>query len=47
MRGNFPVYGAASAAAEAARGEDFVRFSYSIREDEVAEALARLQGWLA
>jgi aspartate/methionine/tyrosine aminotransferase len=46
MRGDFPVIGAASAAAEAARGEQFIRFSYSIREDEVAEAVARLQAWL-
>jgi aspartate/methionine/tyrosine aminotransferase len=46
MRGNFPVYGATSAATEAARGEQFIRFSYSIREDEVAEAVSRLQTWL-
>ncbi len=45
MRGEFPVYGAVSAAAEAARGEQFVRFSYSIREAEVAEAVARLTAW--
>jgi aspartate/methionine/tyrosine aminotransferase len=46
MRGDFPVIGAPSAAAEAARGEQFIRFSYSIREDEVAEAVKRLQHWL-
>jgi aspartate/methionine/tyrosine aminotransferase len=46
MRGDFPVIGAASAAAEAQRGEQFIRFSYSIREDEVAEAVSRLQAWL-
>ncbi len=46
MRGDFPVYGAASAAAEAARGEQFIRFSYSIREHEVADAVSRLQAWL-
>ena len=46
MRGDFPVYGAENAAAEAARGEGFIRFSYSIREDEVAEAVTRLQAWL-
>ena len=46
MRGDFPVYGAASAATEAARGEQFIRFSYSIREDEVTEAVRRLQAWL-
>ncbi len=46
MRGDFPVYGAPSAAAEAARGEQFIRFSYSIRQDDVAEAVERLQRWL-
>lgn len=46
MRGEFPVIGAVSAAAEAARGEQFIRFSYSIAEAEVAEAVSRLQRWL-
>jgi aspartate/methionine/tyrosine aminotransferase len=46
MRGDFPVFGAVSAFAEAARGEQFIRFSYSISEADVAEAVARLQGWL-
>lgn len=46
MRGDFPVYGAPSAADEARRGEQFIRFSYSIREDEVADAVERLKAWL-
>jgi aspartate/methionine/tyrosine aminotransferase len=46
MRGHFPVVGAPSPAAEAARGEQFIRFSYSISEADVAEAIDRLQRWL-
>jgi aspartate/methionine/tyrosine aminotransferase len=46
MRGDFPVIGAASATAEAARGEQYLRFSYSIAEAEVTEAIERLQRWL-
>ena len=46
MRGDFPVVGAASAADEAKRGEQFVRFSYSITTEEVQEAIRRLQTWL-
>ncbi len=46
MRGDFPVVGAASAAEEAKRGEQFVRFSYSITTDDVQEGIRRLQAWL-
>jgi aspartate/methionine/tyrosine aminotransferase len=47
MRGDFPVVGAPSATAEAARGERFIRFSYSITEADVAEAIRRLRDWRA
>jgi aspartate/methionine/tyrosine aminotransferase len=46
MRGNFPVVGGVTAAEDTKRGEQFLRFSYSIREDDVAEAVKRLQAWL-
>jgi aspartate/methionine/tyrosine aminotransferase len=45
VRGGFPIIGEHIPGEEARRGEQFIRFSYSIKESEVAEAIERLRAW--
>lgn len=45
VRGDWPVFGATANAPDAARAEQFIRFSYSRTEAEVAEGIRRLQAW--
>lgn len=45
VRGDWPVFGTAANTPDAARAEQFIRFSYSRTEAEVAEGIRRLQAW--